>query len=391
MEEMPSKDELRRLAFKWKNGTLTKEEELYLTQWDKQQRDELLELPDDSGGPDLVRDRMLTGLLNAVNLQEARKPKRIFTLWPRIAAAASIVIAVSAGIYFVLHQRKAQQQVAQIKHQDLAPGHNQATLTLANGQRIILTKGLNGKLAQQGNTQIFVNSGNAIAYSASGSATTAVTYNTLSTARGEQSPYPLILPDGSQVWLNASSSITFPTVFTGKERSVSVTGEAYVIVAHNAKQPFKLVAAGQTINDIGTEFNINAYADEPMVTTTLAEGSIKVVKNDQSVFIKPGQQAVTKSNTSIINVSTANLESALAWKNGKFDFINADVPTVMRQIARWYNVDIEYEGGIPNASINGAVFRNTNASNALKIVKLLGISYRIEGRKIIITNTSNPN
>jgi transmembrane sensor len=372
-----SKHTAKNLLEKYNSGNCTEEEKAIVETW-------FLNLKDEGSIPSQQKiENMSDEIWSALPVHHPVMINRV-RLWPRIAAAASILLVLSAGGYFILHKTAVQQQMA--KH-DIAPGHNQATLTLSNGQKIILTKGMNGKLAQQGNTQILVNSGNAIAYHAGQSEST-VTYNTLSTARGEQSPYPLVLADGTQVWLNAASSITYPTVFNGKERSVTVTGEAYVIVAHNARQPFKLTAGGQTINDIGTEFNINAYTDEPVVTTTLAEGSIKIAKENQSVIIKPGQQAASK-NTGI-TVSNANLESALAWKNGRFDFNNADVPAFMRQIARWYNVDVAYEGGIPNASINGSVFRNTNASNALKIVKLLGIPYRIEGRKIIITNTAKP-
>lgn len=366
-------DELLR---KYQEGTCTPEEKALVESWylreAKAAEDQLPE-PDYAQ----IRDEIWNTL----------PPNRTVRIIPlrRIAAAASILLLLSAGGYFLLH-KKAPPQIAQNQQHDIAPGHNQATLTLANGQKIILTKNLTGQLAVQGNTKISVNAGNAIAYDA-GQTETAVSYNTLSTARGEQSPYPLVLPDGTQVWLNAASSITFPTAFTGTERKVTVTGEAYVIVAHNAKQPFKLIAGNQTIDDIGTEFNINAYSDEPVVTTTLAAGSIKVTKEDQSVLIRPGEKATSSAKNNQLSVSKADLESALAWKNGKFDFSNADVPSVMRQISRWYNVDVVYEGGVPNAAINGSVYRNTNASNALKIVKLLGIPYRIEGRKIIITNT----
>ncbi len=293
-------------------------------------------------------------------------------LWPRIAVAASILLCCSIGIYFYQH-RQQKPSTTQIARNDIAPGHNQATLTLSNGQQIILTKGMSGKLAQQGQTNIQVNSGSNIQYTAAVKETE-VAYNTLTTKRGEQSPYPLILADGSKVWLNAASSITFPTAFTGKERRVKVTGEAYFEVVHNNLQPFKVEAANQIIEDIGTHFNVNAYTDEPATITTLLEGAVKVNR----LTLKPGEQTDGK------NITEADTEEAIAWKMGDFSFKQANIQTVMREFARWYDVDVAYEGQTRNAKITGHVHRNVNASQALKILTLLNIHYRIEGRKITV-------
>lgn len=306
---------------------------------------------------------------------------RTRTLWPRIAAAASILLVLSAGSYFILHQKKSPQRTAQIQKQDVLPGHEQATLTLANGQKIVLNKGLSGKLAQQGNTSIQVNNSNALTYLSKG-ANPAASYNTMSTMKGEESPYPLILADGTKVWLNAESSITFPTAFNGKERIVKITGEAYFEVVHNAAQPFKVSVKGQTIEDIGTHFNINAYDDEPETKTTLMEGSVKVSNGNKNVLLLPGQETVFKNSN--FQVTNANIDQVIAWHKGLFEFDNADLETVMRQLSRWYNIDVAYEGKIPAKVCNGKVYRNLNLSQVLEVLQYAKVHFRIEGRKIIV-------
>jgi hypothetical protein len=293
-------------------------------------------------------------------------------LWPRIAAAASILIALSAGGYFVLHQ-KHEQQTAQLIKNDIAPGHNQATLTLANGKKIVLTKGLQGLIAQQGKTNINATDNN-ITYTSSKNADQ-VSYNTLSTARGEQSPYPLVLPDGSKVWLNAESSITFPTAFNGNERIVKITGEALFEVKHNAAQPFKVQTDKQTIEDIGTTFDVNAYADEAVTRTTLVEGSVKVNK----LTLSPGQQ--TDGNS----IKTVNVKRFIAWKNGDFDFEDENIQTVMRELARWYNIDFRYEGKISAEGFNAQLSRSKNISSILHLLEnTKGVHFKVEGRRVTV-------
>ncbi|HEY8929823.1 MAG TPA: FecR domain-containing protein [Mucilaginibacter sp.] len=305
------------------------------------------------------------------------------SLWPRIAAAASITIFLAVGGYFVLHKQKPAQQIVRNQTHDIAPGRNQATLTLANGQKIILTKGLSGQLATQGNMQIKVNSGNAVTYTPQDSATaTEITYNTLSTVRGQELPYPLVLADGTKVWLNAASSITYPVAFNGKERSVKITGEAYFEVVHNATHPFKVEVKGQTIEDLGTAFNINAYDDEPNIKTTLISGSVKI--NDKTV-LHPGQAATQHGqNIEIKNVDT---EGAIAWKNGYFLFDHEDLPGIMRKISRWYNVDIEYpQGQHISAGFFGSITRYGNVSQVLGMLQeTSNVKFKVEGHKIIVT------
>lgn len=306
-----------------------------------------------------------------------REPK-VIRLWPRIAVAASILLCIGTGGYFLLKTKLPKQQIAQHQTHDVAPGHNQATLTLANGKKIILTKGLNGLLATQGKTTIIA-SQNTIAYNGIQSANESVNYNTLSTAKGEQSPYPLVLADGTKVWLNSESSITFPTVFNQKERLVKLTGEAYFEVKHNDKQGFKVIAPTQTIEDIGTQFNVKAYADEPAPATTLVEGSVKV----NNVILKPGEEKIGD------RVETANLKEVLAWKDGYFRFSNASITTIMRELARWYDIEVVYEGPVTQEHFSAKISRYKNISNVLQMLeKTKHVHFKIEGRRVTVLSKS---
>jgi len=291
-------------------------------------------------------------------------------LWPRIAAAASILVILSAGGY-LLFKPKAVQQIAQVVKNDIAPGHNQATLTLANGKKIILTRGLSGVLATQGNTTIQA-SNNHIAYNNSQQADQLI-YNTLSTARGEQSPYPLVLADGTKVWLNAESSITFPTVFNQKERIVKLTGEAYFEVKHNAAQPFEVQTANQTIEDIGTQFDVKAYSDEA-TATTLVEGSVKV----NNSLLKPGEQFANDK------IQSVNTERYTAWKNGDFDFEGDNIQTIMHELSRWYNIEVSYEA-TPTTGFSAEISRGKNISAVLHMLERTRlVHFKIEGRRVTV-------
>jgi ferric-dicitrate binding protein FerR (iron transport regulator) len=293
-------------------------------------------------------------------------------LWIRIVAAASVLLFISlGGYYFIRGQQSAQ--IAYYKS-DVGPGQSQATLTLANGQKIVLTRGLTRKLAQ-GTTAIQINNGIVYTSGLTAKATKEITYNTLSTAIGEQSPFPLILPDGSKVWLNALSSITFPTAFNGKERVVKITGEAMFEVAHNVEHPFKVQTDKQTIEDIGTVFNVNAYADEPANQTTLIEGIVKV----NNKLLKPGEQSDGS------HIKTVNTKRYSAWRTGDFYFEDDNIKTVMRQLSRWYNVEINYDGDVTTERFNAQISRSKNISVILHILEnTKGVHFKVEGRRITV-------
>lgn len=313
--------------------------------------------------------------------------------WLRYAAAVLFVI-IGSGTYLLLQHKTSAKDTAiasykelpkQIK-KDLPPGSNKALLTLADGSTIVLDDAKNGTLTKQGNTKILKLNGK-LAYDPENTEDHEILYNTISTPRGGQ--YQIELPDGSQVWLNAVSSVHFPTSFAGKERRVEITGEAYFEVAKNAAMPFKVIVAppagdGYEIEVLGTHFNIMAYSDEAAVKTTLLEGSVKINHDNKTTLLKPGQQARLQDK-SIKIINDVDVEEVVAWKNGYFNFAAASLQQVMRQIARWYDVDISYEGKIPERRFGGKISRDNNASEVLKVLELSKVKFRIENNKIIVT------
>lgn len=303
-----------------------------------------------------------------------------------LIAAATIGAILLAGGAWLINTKKQPAQVAviaqsQLKN-DIAPGGNKAQLTLADGTKITLDSNYNGTLAKQGNTRILLNNG-ALAYKGVPSSNATVHFNTLTTPNGGQ--YHVTLPDGTGVWLNAASSLKYPTAFTGTQRMVSLTGEAYFEVAQNASAPFIVNAGDATVQVLGTHFNINAYSNEKTMRTTLLEGAIKVIKQQNEVLLTPGQQTQINEATGKFNVKTVDTEDVIAWKNEQFAFANMDIPTVMRQISRWYNVTIVFAGKPPTGEINGKISRNYNISQVLKMLEYTaGIKYSVEGQQVTI-------
>ncbi|MEO5889332.1 MAG: FecR domain-containing protein [Ferruginibacter sp.] len=309
------------------------------------------------------------------------------TNWLRIAAAAAIFFIAASGTWFWLKNRQSEQVAIQSKvisdddKQAIVPGGNKAVLTLANGTTIVLDSSLQGTLANQGNARVMKLNTATLAYNAEDIAAGETVYNTLSTPSGGQ--YQLILQDGTKVWLNASSSIYFPTVFKGKERNVTVTGEAYFEVAKNAAKPFKISVDDMKVQVLGTHFNIMAYGDESSINTTLLEGSVKISKGSSNKLLVPGQESrINKAGD--IKIVAAEIEEVMAWKNGWFQFNGYDIEKVMRQISRWYNVDVVYEGKIPPGHFSGIVSRTNDISQVLKIIQAGGVRFKITGRKVTV-------
>lgn len=310
--------------------------------------------------------------------------------WPQIAAAAILLIFMSIGFYFYnrttnsVSQDRIHLQVSS-DTADILPGSDKAILHLSDGSTIRLDDTKEGSITKQEGIKIIKNEG-LLVYNKEISAEIARS-NTLSTPKGGQ--YKVILADGTKVWLNAASSITYPTSFLGKERKVMLEGEAYFEVAKNKDQPFKVVTKQQELEVLGTNFNVNSYSDEPDIKTTLLSGSVKVSDNNnkQSTLLKPGEQSTLKKNGNI-HVSSINTENVIAWKSGLFQFHDSDIQQAMRQLARWYDIDIEFEGLIPNIKLWGEVHRNANAKEALEVLSYFDLKYRIvaEGnaKKIII-------
>lgn len=321
-------------------------------------------------------------LFQRIEAGMGKRNVRHMNLW--LSIAATILVVLTAGVYVVFLNKAPRQHVAinkPLKH-DVAPGGNKATITLANGNVITLNGAKNGTLASQGNTSINKTADGLINYASSkdNSSPQNMVYNTAATPRGGQ--YQLILSDGTKVWLNAASSIRFPVEFIGNERNVEITGEVYFEVAHNATKPFRVTTNGQTVEVLGTHFNINAYSDEEAVKTTLLEGSVKVSASGASSIIKPGEQARFKHGA--ISVAEVDADEAVAWKNGFFHFKDDNIRGVMKELARWYDVDIKYEGVLPSREFSGEIPRNVNASQILDILTFKKIHYQIDGKTIII-------
>lgn len=309
----------------------------------------------------------------------ARKPVINRRRW---LAAAAVVLLIGSGIYYLLNGKKGGEQVTTAASKEILPGGNKAVLTLADGSTVELDS-MQRILPRQGTASIANSSNGQLAYIARGNET-AVIYNTLTTPRGGQ--YQLTLSDGSRVWLNAASSIRFPVAFTGNQREVGITGEVYFEVEKQAGTPFRVAIPGGTALEVlGTGFNVNAYKEETGMRTTLLSGAIRVTHNNATIMLKPGQQALLNKEQEIKVVNGVDTEAVMAWKNGLFNFSNASLQEVMRQLERWYNITVIYEGVIPDRQFNGEIERGLQLSQVLTILRKSDVNFRIEGEKLIVT------
>ncbi|MDR3711723.1 MAG: FecR domain-containing protein [Puia sp.] len=374
-----------------------------------------------------VRQRLQKGLGRILSAGQEPMPvkSRLRVLSGRFLKYAAVLVFLFAGVaggsllLFSSIRKKAMPARAsrQPLENDVAPGYSKAILTLGNGHQIVLDSACNGLLVEQGNTKVLKLRGGELAYNAPGGTsggnsnedgdendendgnndgetdniadkntagknTKDVVYNTLTTPAGGQ--YRLTLPDGTRVWLDASSSIVYPTVFAGDERKVEVRGQAYFETVKNEKKPFIVQCGAMMVQVLGTGFNINAYEDEAAIRTTLLEGAVKVVAGGHSEVLDPGQQAQLNKRGGI-NVVRADVDETVAWKNGFFSFRHADIQTVMRQLCRWYDVSVKYEGAVSKeGSFSGEIGRNLSLKDVLNGLQLSRIHYRIEADKKLV-------
>jgi ferric-dicitrate binding protein FerR (iron transport regulator) len=322
-----------------------------------------------------------------------------------VAAAVLILLATGGGGWLFFKHSTGKDMARHISPRqktagdhDIAPGGDKAVLTLADGSTIDLNATNNGVVGRQGNSRIVKLSGGRLAYqTATGEKSPAtsgvVAYNTIATPRGGQ--YQLVLPDGSKVWLNAASSLRYPTAFSGKERVVELKGEAYFEIAHfspesrHGKMPFRVHVVpvsgdqGVDVQVLGTHFNVMAYTDEQSINTTLLEGAVKLSKGEKEVLIRPGEQA-RSNNTNGFKVAPADVEEAVAWKNGVFRFNEATIEEVMRQISRWYDVEVVYVNDAPKDLFRGEIYRNVSVSKVLKVLEASGVHFTVDGKKILV-------
>lgn len=369
------KKRLKELVDKYDTGNITPEE-----------RGELLAFYDSVDFGDLVDLDDPKLVLRAENqyqilMSKATGPQRrhiVRRFW--IPAAAVAAIALIFGLSRMLWIPK--QQSAPILADVAIPGSNGAILTLANGKQVILDSTGSSVIVQQGSTKV-VNANGQLFYKPGSINTGSQAYNTLTTPKGRQ--YKLTLPDGTEVMLNAASSIRYPTSFTGTERIVQATGEVYFDVAPNANMPFKVQAGNCTVNVIGTTFDLYAYTDEPVTKTTLISGAVRVENAHNSRLLKPGEQIrVGKNNASEV-VKLSDAGEATAWTRGIIDFSSVDISTLMRQLSRWYNIEVKYEGSIPKGHISGAAPRNTPLLEIIKALAANGIYCRLDGSTLVVS------
>lgn len=302
----------------------------------------------------------------------------------KLAAAAVLLILLGTGFSWWYRSANRVAVVADNTTRAIIPGGNKAVLTLADGSTIVLDSARDGALGSQGNTRIIKLDSGRLAYTASqGDANAAPQYNTISTPRGGQ--YQVVLPDGSQVWLNAASSLRFPVAFTGNDRAVTLTGEAYFEVAKNAGKPFIVRTRGMQVNVLGTHFNVMAYPDEGRVKTTLVEGAVSVSQGNVTSLMQPGQQASINDAGTTFMISKPDIEDVMAWKEGEFRFRKTDISMIMRQIARWYDVDIEYKGDLSGIKLYGSMTRKENAAQLLELLEQTGmVHFSTNGNKITV-------
>ncbi|MEP7256962.1 MAG: FecR family protein [Flavitalea sp.] len=304
--------------------------------------------------------------------------------WPYYAAASIVLLLAAIVLYqfYFTTNKPAVVPVAETPKTapDLPPGASKATLILANGRVVSLDSVMNASLTENDGTRISQGSGT-LTYNGIVGGADEILFNTLSVPRGGE--YQLAMSDGTKVWLNAASSLRFPTRFAGKERLVYLSGEAYFEVAKNTKMPFRVMTEDDMmVEALGTHFDIMAYNDERAVKTSLAEGSVRVTKQSDTVLLKPSTMAVWQKDNRKLSVDEADLEKVLAWKNGMIEFREDDLPSIMRQISRWYDVDIHFTGHEPKGRYNGSIQRQAKLSLVLEILKEAGVECNLQGRKL---------
>jgi transmembrane sensor len=365
---------INKLADKWLKGTITDLELKELEDWFAQDDSAPLEVPTDADENSL-QYRMYSKIAERGNLQSAKR-KNIRRLWPRIAAAASILLVLSASGYFLFHK---PQPAVQLAHNDVAPFTQQAILKTGHGKILVLDSNRKGTLAQYANTQIQQSGKAQIAYTNSDAPEELAVFDTLQVPAGGQ-PYHLKLADGSQVIVNVASALRFPENFRKNHNELElINGEALFSIVHDVNRMLIVKAKDQIIKDYGTEFNVNTYTDEPDRRTTLVEGSVKV----NSALLIPGEQAVMNGNS--LTITKANIGQTIAWIKGDFVFNGEHIQQVMRELARWYNIEVKYEGKPTEVGFYLKIARSKNISEVLNALeRTKNVHFKIEGRRVTV-------
>lgn len=398
-----SREKIKILFYKYFNDLTTPEEnqELARLLQDKDKAEEIKSLmyeawetfhPENALFTLDESERILKQVLDSDSLldEDPRPLKTTSFNWRTLAASVALLVTMG-GLWYTFNDQSqssnSTESFAVTLEQDIYPGSNKAFLTLSDGRDIILDHANPGLLTTDGNTKIIKEEGDRLSYEATpGGHTKQSGFNTLRTPRGGQ--YHVILPDGTKVWLNAASSITYPVHFTGDLRAVKIEGEVFFEVARKTegttKIPFIVKAGNISVEVLGTQFNINAYQDENQVKTTLFEGSVKVSTPGSSSLLKPGHEARVKATSTDIQVSKANVDQAIAWKNGYFQFQEASLEEIMRQLSKWYDVDVNFEGKPLEKRFSGEIPRNATLLQVLEILEISQVKMKVDGKEITI-------
>jgi transmembrane sensor len=368
---------IRELIHKKRTGTIDDQELAVLQAWERSHPDDELLLDEQyEGKVEVLKEKMYANILAGIQQPPVRAAKPRFRTIFKYAAAAILVMGLVTTGYLYNNRTKVEPVTAAAV---ITPGSNKAVLTLSDGTQISLSDAAAGKLA----TNITMTTNGDVVYTAGTAPSSQTQFNTIATPRGGQWP-GIVLPDGTRVILDAASSIRYPTQFTGAERLVELSGQAYFEVAHMEKQPFKIKAGGIVIEDIGTAFNVEAYPDESMIRTALVEGSVKVITAEQAKTLVPGDLAAVKYGSTHIDIKKAVMEEVTAWKNGQVSFNGKTVEEIMRQVSRWYDVDVVYEGVKPDRKFSGSISRNVQLKDLLNVLKFQDLHIETEGNRLIV-------
>ncbi|MET3880368.1 FecR domain-containing protein [Chitinophaga sp. OAE865] len=369
---------LKDLIQRYLKGNASPEEAAALHEWYNSFDDSEVPLPLEPGEDRNMLEQRLLNRLKPV--MQPLKSKRL-PFWRYVAAAALLALVAITGTMVWQHRHLSPQKnitAYNTSVTDKPPANKKAMLTLADGSTIALDDAANGALGKQGGASVIKKEKGQLAYQA-GDANSAVVYNTLTVPRGGR--YQLVLPDGTNVWLNSATSLRYPTAFRGGERKVTLQGQAYFEIAANATQPFKVQAGEMEVAVLGTRFDMMAYADEPTINATLVDGKIKV----QDKILQPGQQAVLALSGHRLTIRDADVDKITAWKNGLFVFNNMDLPTILREIARWYDVEIVYQSAPGKELYGGGISRNLNLSAVLRVLEENGTNhFKTDGNKVVV-------
>ena len=377
-------DYIQHLVDRFFEGSITAEEKKKLDDWYHSLSSSHIEVV--SGESEEVFGSRVKNRLNRIIRKSRNSPAPSIIVIMRTVAAA-LIIGISIIAFTFLLQNKEQKKFASSNKParpatDMSPGTNKAMLTLGNGSKIILDS-ISGTLGKDGGIDIVKKGDGQVEYQDDNiQHNQSAVYNTISTPRGGQ--YEVALADGTNVWLNASSSIRFPVQFNDSIREVEMTGEVYFEVAHNPSKPFRVKVKDNYINVLGTHFNVMAYDDEPSINTTLLQGSVKVESQNSSRLISPGQEAIADRSGSIKIIKDADVEEAIAWKNGYFQFNRSDIKSIMHQVERWYDADVRYADDV-KLHFTGQVSRSVNVSELLRKLELTNeVHFKIEGKRITV-------